>query len=132
MPTDADSVENQNAASSESEKPRKNVGGRPTGSRNKDKLQLQKRIQEHGRPIFARLLQLIRSHDENVALGAIKLALAYGYGKPPERLLIGNDGGRPFVVATPEPVTSFDDWQRLVKEAETIAANAAADNASTP
>jgi len=103
-------------------------GGRPKGSRNKDKLQLQKRIQDHGRPIFARLLHWIRCNDGQVSLAAIKLALAYGYGKPPDRLMISNENGKPFVVAMAEPVETFEDWERLVREAETIASNTDAGN----
>ncbi len=129
----ADGVEQEtdNVASGKADsRPNLNRMGRPTGSRNKDKILLQKRIQEHGRIIFARLLHWIRCDDGPTSMAAIKLAMAYGWGKPPERLLIGNDGGKPFLVATPEPVQNFADWQRLVKEAETIAADA--DHANTP
>ena len=110
--------------SSAQERPISSKGGRPKGSRNKDKLQLQKRIQDHGRVIFSRLLHWIRCNDGPVSLAAIKLALAYGYGKPPDRLIIGGDTNKPFVVAMAEPVETFEDWERLVREAETIAANA--------
>lgn len=122
MDDDLNAIDFPHGGSSADETPRSGKGGRKVGSRNKDKLQLQKRIQDHGRVIFSRLLHWIRSNDGPVSLAAIKLALAYGYGKPPDRLLIGNDQGKPFVVATPHPVSTFEDWERLVKEAEAIAA----------
>lgn len=122
MDDDLNAIDFPHGGSSADEKPHHTKGGRKVGSRNKDKLQLQKRIQDHGRVIFARLLHWIRCNDGPVSLAAIKLALAYGYGKPPDRLLIGNDRGKPFVVATPHPVETFEDWELLVKEAESIAA----------
>lgn len=90
--------------------------GRPPGHRNKQSVKLQELIQRHRRPIFARLIHWIRSNDGQVSLAAIKLALAYGFGKPPDRILIGNEGGKPFVVATPEMVKTQEDWDKLVKE----------------
>jgi len=113
-----------NGSSSEDEKPRTGKVGRPQGSRSKDKVKLQERILKHDRIIFGRLLHWIRCDDGPVSLAAIKLAYSYCYGKPPERLLIGNDGGKPFMVVTPQPVETFEDWERLVKEAEAIAVNA--------
>lgn len=124
MSDDVGTVEN--GGSSEFEKPRTAKVGRPPGSLSKKKLNLQKRILEHERFIFAKLLTLIKHGDGPTALAAIRLAWAYCYGKPPDRLLIGNDQGKPFVVATPEPVKTFEDWQQLVKEAEQIAADHAA------
>ena len=116
MPHDGDGDNNPDPSSSELELPKKNTGGRPLGRRNKENIKLQERVQRHGRVIFGRLLHWVRSKDGNISLAAIKLALAYGYGKPPDRVLIGNDQGKPFVVATPTMVQSQDEWDKLVRE----------------
>lgn len=132
MAHDADDIENEFSGSSADETPRPQLPGRPKGRRNRASVNLQKRIQSKGRIIFTRLMHWVNSADPSASIAAIKLAMAYGWGKPPERILIGNEGGKPFVVAGPEPVQTFEDWQRLVKEAETIASDAAERNASTP
>lgn len=133
MPQDTGNIENEFSGSSADETPRQPTVGRPKGHRNRDKVNLQKRIQHKGRVIFTRLMYWVNQNDDpSASMAAIKLAMAYGWGKPPERILIGNEGGKPFVIAGPEPVQTFEDWQRLVKEAETIANDAAERNASTP
>lgn len=98
----------------------KNLGGRPLGRRSQDKINLQNRCQKNGRILFKRLLYWLNSEDPMASLGAAKLILAYGWGKPPERLLIGNDHGKPFVVATPEQVQTQEQWERLVQESMTL------------
>lgn len=118
MSQDNGAVKNDDGASSAHEKPRTHKVGRPTGSRNRDKVNLQKRIQDKGRIIFSRLMHWINHEDGQVSIAAIRLAMAYGWGKPPDRLLIGNDHGKPFVVATPDSVTTFEEWERLTVEQE--------------
>lgn len=94
-----------------------NKGGRKPGKRNRDKVLLQERIQRKGLVIFNRLMHWVNSADPMASMAAIKLAMAYGWGKPPEKVLLGNMDGKPFVVATPNTVGTLEQWDQLVKEA---------------
>ena len=120
MAENAEPDNNPAGLSSVDEKPKKNIGGRPPGRRSKDKVRLQQRIQHKERVIFHRLMMWVNHPDPMASIAAIRLALLYGWGKPPDRLLIGNEAGRPFVIAAPQPVQTMDEWDRLVQDSMTI------------
>lgn len=111
-------LDNVLAASSENEQCHNPKGGRPIGRRNRDKVQLQTRIQKKEHVIFSQLMKWVQSPDPYVSLPAIRQAMLYGWGRPPDRLLVGNLNNKPFVIASPTPVQTFEDWERLVHEAE--------------
>lgn len=80
----------------------KGQGGRPRGARNrtttsKDIRELLEQVKS-GDGDVERLRTLSRSADEQVALKATLAILAYRFGKPPERLEVGGEGGGPVQV----------------------------------
>lgn len=56
-----------------------NPGGRPAIARD-----LRKQLEPHGKAMVSALIDAMKSEDERVKLEAIKLGLAYLYGKPSE------------------------------------------------
>lgn len=88
-----------------------NPGGRPSVVRQELNALLDKHYTKAKRAAtIKKLIELTESLDPDVALDAIKLLLAYTYGKPTERQeLVGGDGG-PLVVEVryvdPEPPAS--------------------------
>lgn len=82
---------------------RSGEGGRPRGASNRvtkqlrdvlDKLATKGKEDLHA----ARLHQLTMSSDENVAIKALTLSLAYRHGKPTEHLELGGEGGGPVMI----------------------------------
>ncbi len=64
------------------QKGRLKTGGRKRGSLNKATFEIQQTCREHGPAMIVRLVQLVNNPDGHVAIGAIKLLLAYAYGRP--------------------------------------------------
>ncbi len=58
------------------------TGGRQKGAPNKATRELKAAFQKHEKKLVKALLELTRSNDERVRLGAIQAALDRGWGRP--------------------------------------------------
>jgi len=79
--------------------------GRPKGSSNKAVADIRAACQEHGEALVLRLVQLSNSIDGATAIGACKVLLAYGYGKPTEHIKLSDPNDKPlhFTLTMGEP-----------------------------
>lgn len=69
------------------------LAGRRKGTPNKATFEIQQACREYGPAMIARLVHLANSRDGHIAIKAIGLLLAYGFGKPRERVeLTGTEG----------------------------------------
>ncbi len=66
--------------------PRPVNAGRRAGTPNKATFEIQQACRAHGPAMVGRLVELASNPDGHTAIGAIKLLLAYGYGRPRERV----------------------------------------------
>lgn len=80
--------------------------GRPKGSPNKVAVDIKAACQLHGEDVVLRLVQLSQSLDGQVAIGACKVLLAYGYGKPSETFRFSDTNDKPlhFTLTMGEPL----------------------------
>lgn len=62
------------------------TGGRKCGSLNRATYEIQKACRGHGPGMVARLLDLADSRDGHIAIKAVRLLLAYGFGQPREQI----------------------------------------------
>ena len=62
--------------------------------------------QLHGEAIVLRLVQLSQDVDGQVAIGACKVLLSYGYGKPTEHIKLSDPNDKPlhFTLTMGEPL----------------------------
>ncbi len=58
------------------------TGGRQKGAPNKATRELKAAFQKHEKKLVKALLELTKSNDERVRLGAIQAALDRGWGRP--------------------------------------------------
>jgi hypothetical protein len=65
-----------------------NPGGRP-----KVEGEIRALAQEHGPEALKRLVQLMKSKNERVAVAAAQAVLDRGYGKPPQAVQLGGQDG---------------------------------------
>jgi hypothetical protein len=65
-----------------------NPGGRP-----KLEGEIRALAQKHGKPAIERLVELMASKNERVAVAAAQVILDRGYGKPPQALQIDGELG---------------------------------------
>jgi hypothetical protein len=75
--------------------PRPAKAGRRAGTPNKATFEIQQACREHGPVMIARLVRMANNPDGHVAIGAIKLLFAYGYGRPRERVVLTGMEGAP-------------------------------------
>lgn len=68
------------------QKGRRKTGGRRVGSLNKATFAIQDACRVEAPLMIERLLKLASSVDGHIAIKAIKILLAYGFGKPSERI----------------------------------------------
>ena len=78
-------------------KPGERRGGRQKGTPNKSTRELKAALQKHQDELIKALLDLTRSEDERVRLGAIQACLDRGWGKAAQPLT-GEDGEGPAIV----------------------------------
>ena len=80
--------------------------GRPKGMPNKAVADIKAACQLHGEAVVHRLVQLSQSLDGQVAIGACKVLLAYGYGKPSETIRLSDTNDKPlhFTLTMGEPL----------------------------
>lgn len=74
------------------QKGRVKTGGRRRGSLNKASFVIQEACREQGPMMIARLVKLVKDEDCDVSIKAIKILLAYGFGRPPESIELGGAG----------------------------------------
>lgn len=67
-------------------KPRPPQAGRRKGTLNKTTVKIREAAQRHGAAALVRLVELSKDLDGRIAVKAIEIILAYGYGKPRERV----------------------------------------------
>jgi len=67
-------------------KPRPLQAGRRKGTLNKTTVKIREAAQRHGSAALVRLVELSKDPDGRIAVKAIELILAYGYGKPREHV----------------------------------------------
>ena len=83
-----------------------NPGGRPKGWK-----EFQEAMRERTPQAVAKIDQALRSDDPAVYQWAVDKALAYGWGRPPQRVQLGGDEDAP-----PVAVEHTIDWGRLPPE----------------
>ncbi len=82
-------------------KPGERRGGRQKGTPNKATAEIKAAFQKHGDELVRALLDLTKSDDERVRLGAIQAALDRGWGRPSQAVTgEGGDGPVQIVVDT--------------------------------
>ncbi len=64
---------------------------------NKATRELKSAFQKHEKKLVKALLELTRSDDERVRLGAIQACLDRGWGKPAQAVQVGGDPNAPIV-----------------------------------
>jgi hypothetical protein len=75
-------------------KPRPPQAGRRKGTLNKTTVKIREAAQRHGAAALVRLVELSKDLDGRIAVKAIEIILAYGYGKPREHVeLTGAESG---------------------------------------
>ena len=67
-------------------KPRPPQAGRRKGTLNKTTVKIREAAQRHGAAALVRLVELSKDLDGRIAVKAIEIILAYGYGKPREHV----------------------------------------------
>ncbi len=76
----------------------KKAGGRKKGTPNKATAGLKAAFQKHGDELVKALVELTKSDDERVRLGAIQACLDRGWGKPAQTVAVGGDpDGEPVI-----------------------------------
>jgi len=80
--------------------------GRPKGVPNKVVADIRAACQLHGESLVLRLVELSNSIDGATAIGACKVLLAYGYGKPTEHIRLSDPNDKPlhFTLTMGEPL----------------------------
>ena len=73
------------------------TGGRQRGVPNKATRELKATFQKHEKKLVKALLELTRSDDERVRLGAIQACLDRGWGKPAQAVQVGGDPNAPII-----------------------------------
>ena len=73
------------------------TGGRQKGAPNKATRELKAAFQKHEKKLVKALLELTRSDDERVRLGAIQACLDRGWGKPAQAVQVGGDPNAPII-----------------------------------
>jgi hypothetical protein len=95
----------------------KGVSGNPSG-RPKVAAEVRELAREHGPAAIARLVELMRSKDEMVAIAACRAILDRGYGRPESTLSLPN-GPLVSVTIGNGPITTLEDavavYQELVR-----------------
>lgn len=88
----------------------KRYGGRQKGTPNKVHADIKAACQLHGEAVVRRLVELTNAYDGQVAIGACKVLLAYGYGRPSEHIKISDPHDRPlhFTLTMGEPLHDDD------------------------
>lgn len=87
--------------------------GRRKGRRNKGTYLIKHAIQGRGKWMVNRLFQLAKRRDGATALGALKLLLAYGYGKPAVVVELAGGNKLPYSIETP-PSMDHEQWVRTI------------------
>lgn len=94
--------------------------GRKVGSRARASGLIKKAIQGRGLWMVRRLFTLAKRRDGNVALGALKMLMAYGYGRPTVVVEISPEMNREFAIETP-PKLDHEQWVKQINDpAKTI------------
>ncbi len=73
------------------------TGGRQRGVPNKATRELKAAFQKHEKKLVKALLELTRSDDERVRLGAIQACLDRGWGKPAQAVQVAGDPNAPII-----------------------------------
>ena len=89
-----------------------NPGGAPSRS-----APIAQILSEHAPEAVEKLLELMRSEDQQIALAAVREILNRVYGKPPVAVGVDVDvDSRPmYQVVAPEEAPSFEAWLESVK-----------------
>jgi len=94
---------------------KKGQSGNPKGPDKWDKP-IREALLEHAPQAVARLLELMRSEDQQIALAAVREILNRVYGKPPVAVGMDvDDRTRLYQVIAPEEAPSFEEWLESVK-----------------
>jgi hypothetical protein len=91
--------------------------GRQKGTKNVASREIKAAIQKHGPELVKRLMTLARKKfDPQTNIAAIKVLLAYGYGRPTVHLEVGGELRRPYVVEMPNDL-NHEAWMQMTMAA---------------
>jgi len=94
---------------------KKGQSGNPGGASSRS-APIAQILSEHAPEAVEKLLELMRSEDQQIALAAVREILNRVYGKPPVAVGMDvDDRTRLYQVIAPEEAPSFEEWLESVK-----------------